>query len=161
MNKYKAAATAIAFILASATPMLALAQTDPGTTPTMAPAPMTSEAPAVTGGDADDADDASDPAAMGPSGQYGDPICGLWKDGVWVGNTRCPGYLVGPKRAEVTGTITAVKGHLVTVQMSTRTVVINDQPALDKQTSGKVAVGRQIDAYGYWSSGTFYATRLV
>ena len=138
----------------------ALAQTDPAMQP--APSAIPAATPAeVQTQDADDPSDANDKAALGPSGQYGDPICGIWQNGQWVGNMRCPGYLVGPKRAKVDGTITEVKGHLVTVQMSTRTVVINDQPALQRETSGKVAVGRQITAYGYWSSGTFYATRIV
>ena len=96
----------------------------------------------------------------GPNGQYGDPICGVWNAGTWQDNGRCPGYAVGPKRAEVTGTITAVKGHLVTVQQSTKQVVINDQPALNNQMTGRVAVGRQIDALGYWRGGNFYATQI-
>jgi hypothetical protein len=53
-----------------------------------------------------------------------------------------------------------VKGHLVTIQQTARTLVINDQPALDRQQTGKVAVGRQIVAYGYWMHGTFYATAI-
>jgi hypothetical protein len=66
----------------------------------------------------------------------------------------------GATRGLVTGTITFVKGHLVTVQQATRTVVINDKPALDSQKTGKVAVGRQIVAYGYWQGDNFYATRI-
>jgi hypothetical protein len=38
--------------------------------------------------------------------------------------------------------------------------VINDQPALNRQSSGRVAVGRQIVAYGYWRDGNFYATAM-
>jgi hypothetical protein len=41
-----------------------------------------------------------------------------------------------------------------------QTVTINDQPALDNQTSGRVSVGRYVTAYGYWQNGTFYATRM-
>ncbi len=97
---------------------------------------------------------------LGPNGQYGDPICGAWNAGTWQDNGRCPGYAVGPHRAEVTGTIVSVKGHLVTVQQSTKQVVINDQPALANQLTGRVAVGRQIDALGYWQAGNFYATQI-
>lgn len=102
--------------------------------------------------------DLDDTAAMGPDKQYGDPICGTWANGVWTPNGNCPAYRVGPHRARLTGTITKVDGHLVTVQQSTRTVVINDQPALNNKMSGKVAVGRQIVAYGYWVGPNYYAT---
>lgn len=108
-----------------------------------------------------DTDTTVDPADVGPNNQYGDPICGTWANGVWQDNGHCPGYAVGPRRVHVTGTITAVKGHLVTVQQATKTVVINDQPALNNQQTGKVAVGRQIDAYGYWKDGNFYATQIL
>jgi hypothetical protein len=53
-----------------------------------------------------------------------------------------------------------VKGHLVTVQQSTQSVVINDKPALDAKQSGKVAVGRIIVAYGFWQGENFYATAI-
>jgi hypothetical protein len=104
--------------------------------------------------------DMDDSAAMGPNHQYGDPVCGVWANGVWQGNGHCPDYAVGPRRARVAGTITAVKGHLVTIQQATKTIVINDQPALNRQTTGRVAVGRQIVAYGYWHDQNFYATAL-
>jgi hypothetical protein len=104
--------------------------------------------------------DTDDTAAMGPNNQYGDPICGVWVNGVWQPNGHCPGYAVGPRRARIAGTITIVRGHLVTVQLSDRTIVINDQPALNRETSGRVAVGRQIVAYGYWRDGNFYATAM-
>jgi hypothetical protein len=60
----------------------------------------------------------------------------------------------------VSGTVTAVKGHLVTLQQTTKSLVINDQPALDQRTTGRVAVGRQVVAVGFWRNGTFYATLL-
>jgi hypothetical protein len=97
-------------------------------------------------------------ADMGPNGQYGDPMCGTWSSGVWQSNGRCPGYVTGTRRAHVVGTITAVRGHLVTVQQATRTIVINDKPALRRELTGRVAVGRQIDALGYWRDGNFFAT---
>jgi hypothetical protein len=104
--------------------------------------------------------DINDTSAFGPNNQYGDPICGTWVSGLWTPNGHCPGYTVGPRRARVAGTITIVRGHLVTVQMADRTLVINDQPALNRETSGRVAVGRQIIAYGYWRDGSFYATAM-
>jgi hypothetical protein len=60
----------------------------------------------------------------------------------------------------VTGTITAVNGHLVTIQQAKQQLVIDDQPALDRQTTGRVAVGRAVAAHGYWQDGTFFASRL-
>ena len=104
--------------------------------------------------------DINDPAAMGPNNQYGDPICGIWANGVWQPNGRCPGYEVGPHRARVEGTITAVRGHLVTLQQTNQSIVINDQPALNREMSGRVAVGREIIAYGYWRDGNFFATAM-
>lgn len=89
------------------------------------------------------------------------PYCGAYVNGVWVENGNCPdvrGYI--PRRAFVTGTITKVAGHLVTVQQTRGAVVINDQPALNRQTTGKVAVGRAITALGFWRNGTFFATRI-
>lgn len=104
--------------------------------------------------------DVNDPGAMGPNNQYGDPMCGVWSNGVWQANGHCPGYAVGPRRARVAGTITAVQGHLVTLQRASGIIVINDQPALYRETTGRVAVGRQVIAYGYWHDGNFYATAL-
>jgi hypothetical protein len=104
--------------------------------------------------------DINDSAALGPNNQYGDPICGVWAGGVWQPNGHCPDYAVGPRRARIAGTITGVRGHLVTLQLSDRTLVINDQPALNRETSGRVAVGRQIIAYGYWHDGSFFATAM-
>jgi hypothetical protein len=43
---------------------------------------------------------------------------------------------------------------------SRRQVTINDQPALDNRTSGRVSVGRTLTAYGYWQNGVFYATTM-
>jgi hypothetical protein len=61
----------------------------------------------------------------------------------------------------VAGTIVSVKGHLVTVQQTNRQVVIDDSAALSNQSSGRVAVGRQIVAHGYWQAGNFYATAIT
>lgn len=60
----------------------------------------------------------------------------------------------------VLGTIIGVNGHLVTIQQAKQKLVIDDQPALDQQATGRVAVGRAITAHGYWQDGTFFANRL-
>ena len=96
------------------------------------------------------------------------PYCGSWQNGVFVPNGNCieettttmpaehPEHMI----ARVRGTIIGVRGHLVTVQQSTQTLVINDSPALASDSTGRVAVGRQIVAHGYWQDGIFYATRM-
>ncbi len=61
----------------------------------------------------------------------------------------------------ISGTITSVNGHLVTIQQSSGSIVVNDQPALNDQMTGNVATGRQIVARGYWRGGTFYATSFA
>ncbi len=70
------------------------------------------------------------------------------------------GAQTAPPRV-ISGTITAVNGHLVTIQRSNGTIVVNDQPALDNQSTGNVAVGRQIVALGDWRNGTFYANSFA
>jgi hypothetical protein len=75
----------------------------------------------------------------------------------WVPNGNCSEAY---KHDTLTGTIIIVKGHLVTLQQAARTVVIDDQPALDLKQTGKVAVGRVVVAYGYWSDANFYATAI-
>jgi hypothetical protein len=95
-------------------------------------------------------------------------FCGAMQDGVWVPNGNCvddtsytpPVYTDGRVRGRVTGTITSVTGHLVTVQQSSQSLVINDQPALNDKQTGRIAVGRQIIAHGFWRDGTFYATSV-
>jgi len=100
------------------------------------------------------------------------PYCGSWQNGTFVPNGNCvedaaPAATTttvvqhqGRVMQRVRGTITSVQGHLVTVQMSTNTLVINDSPALAADQTGRVAVGRMITAHGYWEDGTFYATRI-
>jgi hypothetical protein len=85
------------------------------------------------------------------------PDCGSWQSGTWVPSGACGN---ADYRSHVAGTITSVKGHLVTLQQTTQSLVINDQPALDRQATGKVGVGRQIIANGYWRNGVFYASSL-
>jgi len=101
---------------------------------------------------------AAQPAPGAPDNPMSEPNCGTWASGAWVSNGTCP---ASDYRGRISGTITAVKGHLVTIQQTTGSLVINDQPALDHQTSGRVAVGRQVVAVGYWRNGVFYANRLV
>jgi hypothetical protein len=91
---------------------------------------------------------------------YNDASCGTWNGDTWVSNGSC-GDPTLHRHERVVGTITFVKGHLVTVQQTDRTLVINDAPALNNQLTGRVAVGRQITAHGYWDSGTFYATLIT
>ena len=116
------------------------------------------------------------------------PYCGSWQSGVWTPNGNCveetttttttttsrpadagpaapaPGAMTAerPGRAmeRLRGTITAVNGHMVTLQQSTRTLVVNDTPALSREDSGRVAVGRQVTAHGYWEDDTFYVSRF-
>ena len=95
-----------------------------------------------------------------PSGPYVDSNCGSWVDDQWVPNSSCVGDVTIIRHESVSGTITVVQGHLVTLQQTARSLVINDQPALDHKQTGKVAVGRQVVAYGYWMHGTFYATAI-
>jgi hypothetical protein len=103
---------------------------------------------------------AGSPAPPPPSGTYNDESCGAWVNDVWVPNANCTAYVTVVRHDSLAGTITSVKGHLVTIQQTARSLIINDQPALDRQRTGKVAVGRQIVAYGYWLNGTFYATAI-
>lgn len=91
---------------------------------------------------------------------YMDTSCGTWVNDEWVPNGNCPPEGEHLRHDQVSGTITIVKGHLVTLQQTNRAVVINDQPALDSKQTGKVAVGRVVVAYGYWLDGTFYATAI-
>jgi hypothetical protein len=106
------------------------------------------------------------------------PYCGTWQNGVFMPNGNCieettittttttnaaPAVVQerpGRTLQRLRGTITGVNGHLVTLQQSTQTLVINDSTALSREDSGRVAVGRQITAHGYWEDGTFFATRF-
>jgi hypothetical protein len=94
-----------------------------------------------------------------PSAVYIDTACGAWQTDTWTPNAACTG--APKKHARVDGTITMVKGHLVTVQQSTGTIVVDDTPALAREDTGKVAVGRTIVAHGYWDGDNFYATLIT
>ena len=113
----------------------------PGAPPPGAPAPAT-----------------SDTSPMGDV-PYTDTSCGTWQGDTWQPNGNCG--TTQYKHAVVAGTITIVKGHLVTLQQTTGTIVIDDSAALSDQSSGRVAVGRQIVAHGYWRGGNFYATAIT
>jgi hypothetical protein len=115
---------------------------------------------------------------VGPHSSY----CGAWVSGAWQPNGNCvvetttttvtttPSDQAAaavpivvdaanvPQR--VSGTIISVKGHLVTLQQSTHTLVVDDQPALDRGDTGRVAVGRIVTAHGFWKNGTFVANRF-
>ncbi|MGA3037582.1 MAG: hypothetical protein ABSE64_08855 [Vulcanimicrobiaceae bacterium] len=108
---------------------------------------------------------------VGPHNAY----CGSWQNGVFAPNGNCvednttitttttsstPMAKDNRMHTRVVGTITGVRGHLVTIQGSTQTLVINDSQALATESTGRVAVGRQVTARGYWEDGTFYALRM-
>lgn len=98
--------------------------------------------------------------AQAPQGPpYSDTACGTWQGDTWTPNGTCAGDV--KRHAVIAGTITIVKGHLMTVQQSTGTVVVDDTPALSNQFSGRVAVGRRIVAHGYWDANNFYATIIT
>ena len=71
------------------------------------------------------------PAPMNPTTPYSDTNCGSWNGDVWTPNGNCPN--VNYKHQVVAGTITSVKGHLVTLQQTTGSVVIDDS-AYNRQT---------------------------
>ncbi|HXO17518.1 MAG TPA: hypothetical protein VN909_05060 [Candidatus Dormibacteraeota bacterium] len=93
-----------------------------------------------------------------PGAPYSDTNCGSWQGDTWAPNGNCP---TAYKHEVVAGTIVSVKGHLVTLQQTTKQVVIDDSSALSNQNSGRVAVGRQIVAHGYWQGENFYATAIT
>lgn len=67
----------------------------------------------------------------------------------------------GQGNTSLRGTITSVNGNQVTIMEGFgQTVTINDQPALDNQSTGRVVAGRYVTAYGYYQNGIFYATSL-
>src|SRR5215469_17243668 len=77
---------------------------------------------------------------------YVDSNCGVWQGDQWIPNGNCTPDTHRHER--LAGTITAVKGHLVSVQQTDKTLVIDDSLALKNELTGRVAVGRQIVAHG-------------
>lgn len=113
------------------------------------------------------------------------PYCGTWQNNTWVPNGNCVDAtqpatnnttttVVVPPRAPAMqnehpadrtfqtlhGTIIGVNGHLVTIQQSRHTLVVNDSPALGREDTGRVATGRQVRMHGYWEGGVFYVTSM-
>lgn len=99
------------------------------------------------------------PPGAPPAAPYNDTTCGEWQGNVWTPNGQCSSTAY--KHEVLAGTIVSVKGHLVTVQQTGKQVVIDDSAALNDQTTGRVAVGRQIVAHGYWEGENFYATAIT
>lgn len=124
--------------------------------------------------DNDNDDNDSDNRNGGPYRQYGD-------NGQYGNCGGQYGYRQNGGNAVVRGTIVGVSGNQVTLQTNNggygnggyggygqpgqygqygQTITINDQPALDNRTSGRVTTGRYVTAYGYWQNGVFYATQM-
>jgi hypothetical protein len=97
--------------------------------------------------------------AVAQTPPYVDSQCGTWQGDTWTPNGNCTNNDF--KHERLAGTIVSVKGHLVTLQQTDKQIVIDDTQALNNQLTGKVAVGRQVVAHGYWANGTFYATLLT
>ena len=83
------------------------------------------------------AEDAPPMAAPNAGGAYNDTACGTWQGDQWQSNGACA--TTNYKHAVVAGTITIVKGHLVTLQQTNGTIVIDDSAALNNGTTGRVA----------------------
>ncbi|MGA8474427.1 MAG: hypothetical protein WB681_05115 [Candidatus Cybelea sp.] len=88
---------------------------------------------------------------------YQSSPCGYWSEGVWVASPCAPHRA----RAAVSGTIVGINSTMLTVQTGpTQTVVVNDEPALNRMDTGHIYTGRVIVAYGYWDGGEFVATSI-
>ncbi|HVR45289.1 MAG TPA: hypothetical protein VMT95_01420 [Candidatus Binatia bacterium] len=84
--------------------------------------------------------------------------CGYWSEGEWVPEP-CQAR---PHHAAISGTIVGVSANRLTVQTGPmQTVVVNDEPALNAQDTGRIYTGRMITAYGYWNGGEFVATSIA
>jgi hypothetical protein len=111
------------------------------------------------------------------------PYCGAWMNGVFQANGNCvsetttttttmqpatpsmagPAVAVAPAgrvNERITGKITIVNKHMITLQHGDSTLIVDDSRALDRANTGHVATGREIVAHGYWEDGTFYANRF-
>ncbi len=105
------------------------------------------------------------------------PYCGAWTNGAFQANGNCvtetittttnaqpaamaPGGAPAPTRygERVSGQITNVSGHMITLNHGSSTLIVDDSRALNKQDTGHVATGRDVVAHGYWEDGTFYAS---
>jgi hypothetical protein len=83
--------------------------------------------------------------------------CGTWQYDVWSPGFPCQ---AGDDASLVSGTLTAVNGHLLTLQRPTDVITIDDRIALERRATGRVADGLETTARGYWQGNTFYATAL-
>jgi hypothetical protein len=106
------------------------------------------------------------------------PYCGAWMNGAFQANGNCVtettttttntqpvamapgGGGPAPTRfaERVSGQITNVSGHLITLQHGNSTLIVDDSRALNRQDTGHVSSGRDVIAHGYWEDGTFYAS---
>jgi hypothetical protein len=113
---------------------------------------------------------------VGPHSAY----CGAWVNDTWTPNGNCvtetttttttqaapmtTTAVVGAVPARISerisGKIIGVNANMVTLQHGDRTMQVDDSRALDRQTSGHVATGRDVVAHGYWEDGVFYASRF-
>jgi hypothetical protein len=100
----------------------------------------------------------STPCNPGPS--YQDSSCGYWSQDTWIATPCAPRQ---DRRAAVSGTIVGVDDNMLTIQTGPqRTVLVNDQPALNHMATGRIFTGRVITAYGYWGDGgEFVATSIA
>lgn len=124
----------------------------------------------------------------GGYGQYGNNQPGQYGNGQYGRDNTCGGQYGG--NAVIRGEIVGVNGNQVTIREGNnagygnggygnnsgygnggygnnggygaygQTITIDDQPALDNRTSGRVSTGRYVTAYGYWQNGIFHATRM-
>lgn len=89
---------------------------------------------------------------------YQSSPCGYWSEGQWV-SEPCQAR---PHHVAISGTIVGVSANRLTVQTGPmQTVVVNDEPALNAQNTGRIYTGRMITAYGYWNGGEFVATSIA
>lgn len=110
------------------------------------------------------------------------PYCGAWVADTWTPNGNCVtettttttttqaapptstqvvAVPVSGRVAEhITGKITAVNGHMITMEQGDHTLIVDDSRALSREDTGKVATGRAVVAHGYWEDGVFYANRF-
>ena len=94
----------------------------------------------------------------GPSQAYQSSPCGYWAQGAWIGTACQPQR----RRVAVNGTIIGVDNNLLTVQVGpARTVIVNDEPALNDMDTGHIYTGRVITAYGHWNGQEFIATSIA
>lgn len=88
---------------------------------------------------------------------YQSSPCGYWSQGTWIASPCAPRR----QRAAVSGTVVGISNNMLTVQTGpAQTVVVNDEPALNRMDTGRIFTGRVITAYGYWDGGEFIATSI-